>query len=633
MRKRNENNEVSVKAIAGTRMVLLGLNATEETAKRLLGFGIYRKEAGGEYKPLRGGRMFPGVHSEEAIGHDSPDSCDAPIQAFLWGDYVVDANRTYAYKVQPVYGTPDALQYGAAVEVTVTTEDPAGKDTRHSVYFNRGVAGSQAYSRRFGEFLRWYGVYGEDKDGNPAIVPRCYIKPEYVPNRDAYKWLSRGLEEAMLSFIAEAKDSTWTIRAAAYEFSYEPVIQAFVNALERGVDVRIVHHAKPAPVYRVKKNDDAKIAVTYAKGKGESFTLAKKELVHDTSPRDGICTIAKGCVAQLGVLKRDNFPAFAAMMTERTITQISHNKFIVLLRDGKPVAVWTGSTNFTAGGIFGQSNVGHVVRDPEVAAKYLDYWKMLSTDPKKKSSGSTVGMADWTVEQQPDLDGPPPPCSVTAVFSPRQTKGMLDWYADRLAAAERAVFFTAAFSVADEIYEKALEVRKAPKTQPYLRYLLLESNGGLLYKKYRELVKSAQNRIAWGDVLQAPDAGEEREQFIETLTGLNDHVEYLHTKYMLVDPLSNDPVVITGSANFSKPSTVDNDENTLIIRGDTRVADIYLCEFMRLFNHYRWRNQYNKLSDEDKKKTSFLQPDASWTIPYYQPGTQEFSERLLFNAD
>ena len=51
---------------------------------------------------------------------------------------------------------------------------------------------------------------------------------------------------------------------------------------------------------------------------------------------------------------------------------------------------------------------------------------------------------------------------------------------------------------------------------------------------------------------------------IETLTGLNDHVNYLHTKYMLVDPLSDDPVVISGSANFSNASSVDNDENMLV---------------------------------------------------------------------
>lgn len=58
---------------------------------------------------------------------------------------------------------------------------------------------------------------------------------------------------------------------------------------------------------------------------------------------------------------------------------------------------------------------------------------------------------------------------------------------------------------------------------------------------------------------------------------------------MLVDPLSDDPIVITGSANFSKASTDSNDENMLLICGNTRVADIYLGEYMRLWNHYAFR--------------------------------------------
>ena len=36
---------------------------------------------------------------------------------------------------------------------------------------------------------------------------------------------------------------------------------------------------------------------------------------------------------------------------------------------------------------------------------------------------------------------------------------------------------------------------------------------------------------------------------------------------------------------------VCNDENMLVIRGDQRVADIYLTDFMRLFDHFesRWQ--------------------------------------------
>src|ERR1044072_3908454 len=57
-----------------------------------------------------------------------------------------------------------------------------------------------------------------------------------------------------------------------------------------------------------------------------------------------------------------------------------------------------------------------------------------------------------------------------------------------------------------------------------------------------------------------------------------------------MDPLGDDPIVVTGSANFSKASTNDNDENMLIIRGNPRVADIYFTEFNRLFNHYYFRS-------------------------------------------
>ena len=41
----------------------------------------------------------------------------------------------------------------------------------------------------------------------------------------------------------------------------------------------------------------------------------------------------------------------------------------------------------------------------------------------------------------------------------------------------------------------------------------------------------------------------------ERLCGLNSNVRYVHNKFMLVDPLSDNPVVVAGSANFSEAST------------------------------------------------------------------------------
>ncbi len=616
MRQRNKNAGITVHAIAGTEVVLLGLNATQKAARGLLGFNIWKR--GGRARKARalgGGRDFENVASETPV-----------IQGFQWSDYVVDPKTTYTYRVVPVYGTPGAPRPGEAVEVTVKTEDPA--DKTHAVYFNRGVAGSQAYSRRFGEYRRWYKV---EQFGRASW--KEFLKPEDVPDREAYKWLSRGLEEAMLGFIHQARGPEYSLRAAVYELTYLPVIQAFVDALESGADVKILHHAKRQSRSVLKRNSSTRVTVSANDGAQDPVVFKNKEVRREEF-YDSVATEANEALSRVGLTDPDKLDAFDKMVLERTDTTISHNKFMVLLKNGKPIQVWTGSTNYTAGGIFGQSNVGHAVRDEGVAEKYYAYWQKLATDPKKKSSKSDppdAGIRDWNLLHQPDLTGPPPPNSMTAIFSPRPTKAMLDWYADRLDAAESSVFFTAAFSVADEIFDKVTRSKDAGD-KPYLRYLLLEGIGGLLKPKYPVMAKCPQNRIAWGETLRRRAGGdEEHTQFIETLTGLNSNVNYLHTKYMLIDPLSDDPVVITGSANFSNASTVNNDENMLIIRGNTRIADIFLGEFMRLFRHFEARNKANRRSDEEAAKKHYLTPDDSWTSPYYAEGSQKQAERLLFS--
>lgn len=99
----------------------------------------------------------------------------------------------------------------------------------------------------------------------------------------------------------------------------------------------------------------------------------------------------------------------------------------------------------------------------------------------------------------------------------------------------------------------------------------------------------------------------------EGLSRLNHNVRYVHTKFLLVDPLGEDPVVVTGSANFSRASCVNNDENMLVIRRDTRVADVYLGEFMRLYNHFAWREWLSSRgAAEATASPSHLRTDAWW---------------------
>jgi len=79
-----------------------------------------------------------------------------PVQSFQWGDYTARAGTTYRYRVVPVYGKPKLIELddASATTVEITTELEqvrTGNEAQpaHDVYFNRGVAGSQAYARKF----------------------------------------------------------------------------------------------------------------------------------------------------------------------------------------------------------------------------------------------------------------------------------------------------------------------------------------------------------------------------------------------------------------------------------------------------------------------------------------------------
>ena len=109
--------------------------------------------------------------------------------------------------------------------------------------------------------------------------------------------------------------------------------------------------------------------------------------------------------------------------------------------------------------------------------------------------------------------------------------------------------------------------------------------------------------------------------------------DYIHDKFLLVDPLSNDPLVITGSANFSQPSQRSNDENMLVIRGDTRVADIYFGEFMRIFDHHYARYLVKKLTEEGKHDPNAgylkVKPEE-WTRSHFENESYKSKRRRYF---
>jgi phosphatidylserine/phosphatidylglycerophosphate/cardiolipin synthase-like enzyme len=557
MRVKETSDGLSVQAIAGSYVVLFGIDMDEAASEGVLGFAIERTDhSEGDKKDwLAGFRKFK---DGAAPAGAFVTTREHPLQTFMWCDFTVRKAREYTYRVVAMRGTPNNLEEGESVSVRLKMEDE--EEGKHTIYFNRGVAGSQAYLRKFG-----------DKH------------PKDVPDREAWRWLSRGLFRALLNFIKQADGAEYGLRAAVYEFNQGAVVEAFADAAKSGADVKIVF--------------DARQVIS--------------ETNHPKGSKLQPCDDNRKAIEKAGI---------DAICTARTKNPqaISHNKFIVLLKNGEPIEVWTGSTNMTQGGIFGHSNVGHLVRDPEVAAQYLKYWEKLQTDPETNRDEALDEIRPWNDENFPVPEDLPAENSTSTIFSPRRTLDALNWYGKLMDNAQTAVFLTAAFGVND-MFKGILE-----KPRDYLRYLLLESSD----KKIDELAKIKYNNVAVGSVLEK---NEFNDWMKEQLTGLNDHVKYIHTKYMLINPLSDDPIVITGSANFSDASTRRNDENMLVIRGDTRVADIYLGEFMRLFNHFKFREFANRqATGAGDAGDGFLIPDDSWRSPYYEADSMKAKERQYF---
>lgn len=106
------------------------------------------------------------------------------------------------------------------LQVEVTTEALKPGDT--NVFFNRAAAASQAYNHEFGQ-----------KDPDQLPEPK---------RTEALAWLSHGLEEAILDFLAQAKDDGWALHAAIYEFQKPNLLGGLKAAIDRGAEVRVVYH-------------------------------------------------------------------------------------------------------------------------------------------------------------------------------------------------------------------------------------------------------------------------------------------------------------------------------------------------------------------------------------------------------
>ena len=406
------------------------------------------------------------------------------------------------------------------------------------------------------------------------------LKPSEV-GPSAYDWLSRGLIESLENFIAQAGSGD-ELHGAFFEFKNSRIYGALKAAKARGATIKVLYD-------------------------GDSQRESNETALADS----GIKSLTKARTRSGGY---------------------AHNKFLVWRHAGVSQAVWTGSTNLSENGIFGHSNNAHIVRDQHIADTFERYWQLLNRDLTRKPTATDVEQI---------TAAPPAPWDdeTVAVFSPRLSLDALDWYADLAKSASRGLFATFAFGMNDRF------VTAYDQADGALRFALMEKKGnGSQYAaqaaEIDRIRKLSNVTISVGHHIELNTFDR---WLAETDRAVSEaHVLYVHTKYMLIDPLGEDPVVIVGSANFSAASTDSNDENMLVIRGNKAVADIYLGEFMRLFSHYAFRESLKFKGATSPAKAlvrKHLVEDASWIdgtdgpqSGYFVAGRDRALRRLYFSG-
>ena len=535
MRFKNTQGPLKVFVVAGTQTVLFSLqiDRLKIQNKKLLGFSFERKDGNGHVIKLNGSKRFQSLNGT-AIQNLSL------VQTFFWKDYTADPGQTYTYIIKAMLGTANNFSAGYELNITINTE-PLLQGI-HSVFFNYGVTGSQAYSSRF-----------ENKhvdDLSPA------------KKKQALLMLGRELwQDGLLGFISQANDNSYQLVGMFYELQYSEFLLALKKASQNGVTIEIMYSAKPGQKI---KNENA--------------------------------------IAAAGI---------GSFCSLRTKVSQPHNKFMILCKNGIPLEVWTGSTNITLQGIFGQSNTGHWIKDATTAEKYFQYWNTIKTNPSVKESA----VVSEAIKADTDLVSLKNGTHV--FFSPRSSETLLTHYANLIDSAQKMACMIIPFQI-DQLFRDVYS-----KDKDFLRYILFEkaAEANSVQSNDKDLMITA------GAILQTPVEQWVKEISSKTNTGAG--ILYVHNKFFLVDPLEKNPVVVTGSANFSKSSITINDENTLVIKGDRRVADIYLTEYSRMFEHF-WPRYLSTLPVRSFSKP--LDEGYTWHEDYYNPEKMGYKRKKVFNS-
>jgi phosphatidylserine/phosphatidylglycerophosphate/cardiolipin synthase-like enzyme len=527
-----------------------------------LGFAVYRRDSAGHEKPLP---AWVGFSGDSNAGWTPKTTEIWPVQKFTWRDLTAKRGETYTYRIVPMVGTPGNLTPQIAEAMTTNSVAITEKRGDFSAFFNRGILSTQSLVHQL--------------PVGPGGVPNFLKLKDRIdqPSDPLRERLSGQLREAMLGLFARARTEGGELFCAIYELT-DPEL--------------------------------------------EKALLDNKDIVHIV-------------LANTGTDDAENAPARQALheigadITDRMVgsQHIAHNKFAILTgSDGTPKAVWTGSTNWTDTGLCAQSNNGILIESTDLAAHYMDYWNSLKTDDSAQgpdfraannhehdvnADGGATGISLWF---SPNTKQKSKPSSNAA------TPGDLETVFAAIQGAKDAILFLVFQPGSPSIVDQAASVQDI---KPSLFVHGAATDPGVVNDFSTHLFHRTAAQTDT-DVVSAAAINDQFGYWEKELlkSGPSAHA-IIHDKIVVIDPFSDECVVITGSHNLGYRASYNNDENLLIIRGNRQLAAAYAAHVMDVYDHYRWRFM---LQSKGTSAWTGLASDDKWQDKYFKAGTASMRE-------
>ncbi|MDB5377215.1 MAG: Phosphatidylserine/phosphatidylglycerophosphate/cardiolipin synthase [Rubritepida sp.] len=514
-----------------------------------------RAKAGGEKVDIVENRT--GFAKDKPKAGERRPSSDWPFQRFNWTDHAVDVGNQVRYRVTAIIRKPNG-KLGPDVASPWTpwlTLSPEAGDG-FSCYFNRGLILSQFVAR-----------YLRDNNLTPGKL-KSGLRKSADPKFRAF--LQGDLGARLIKLLEDAKvTDAQTIYAALYELDDEILEQGIIDV-------------------------GARFNLVLANGSDKAGDGNKDARAHLN--KEGIVTIDR-------LLRSKG---------------LGHNKFVVVSDASGPKSVWTGSTNWSTTGLCTQINNALLIENAAVAKQFLAQWKRL-----RDASPPNLDPANFPPALMKSNDTPHTvnvgPAKVTLWFTRTSDGRDMDALRKIISDAKSSVQFlmftpgkAGLHTLAGQrANEKSMYVRgvvstlgqtKAESEQDVLDVQLVSSDHA--FKPDRYTVVQPQGE---GGAIGPWIAEVTRSDFLSSVG----HA-IVHSKILVIDALTDHPIVVTGSHNFSAPASDSNDENLVIVRGHKALARAYAAHVMSVYQHYRYRSYVREMVAAGKTPWSALDDNDQW---------------------